>query len=68
MMNVLNAIVRSKKTWADKIRIAINWIIGIALASLAPIVNTEDGFIFAQSAWVLPTVALSFVLGEFSFF
>lgn len=64
MMNILNAIIRPKKTWGDKIRITINWAIGIALASLASIVNTEGGFKFAQSAWVLPTVALSFVLGE----
>lgn len=64
MMNILNAIIRPKKTWGDKVRITINWAIGIALASLASIVNTDSGFRFAQSAWVLPTVGLSFVLGE----
>ena len=65
MMTTLNAIIRPMRTWGEKARIAVNCAIGVALASLAAVVNTNAGFNFAQSAWVLPTVALSYVLGAF---
>jgi hypothetical protein len=38
---------------------------GVALCSVASIVQTKQGFLLAQSPWILPTVALSFVVGEF---
>lgn len=66
-MNALNFLSRPKPTRGDYGRMAINFVVGIALASLASIVNTEQGFKFAQSAWILPTVALAFILGEFRF-
>lgn len=44
-------------------RIGVDFVVGIALCSIASIVNTEGGFEFAQSAWILPTVALCFVFG-----
>jgi len=52
-------------TKGDRARIVIYFIFGTLLASLAATVNTDAGFAFAQSAWVLPTVALTFVFGEF---
>ncbi|OWP04586.1 hypothetical protein B2J93_4865 [Marssonina coronariae] len=62
LMNALNFLSRPKPTRGDYGRIAINFILGIGLASLASIVNTTQGFEYAQSAWILPTVALAFVL------
>jgi len=62
----LNFISRPRKTTADYIRIGVNFVIGTALCSIAGIVNTEKGFEFAQSAWILPTVALCFVFGALS--
>ncbi|APA11344.1 hypothetical protein sscle_07g061140 [Sclerotinia sclerotiorum 1980 UF-70] len=57
LMNILNVLSRPKMTRADKIRIAVNFVLSITLAGLAGISNTNSGFAFAQSAWVLPTVA-----------
>ncbi|PVH70065.1 hypothetical protein DL98DRAFT_554181 [Cadophora sp. DSE1049] len=51
-----------KSTRGDYSRMTMNFVVGIALASLASIVGTEQGLEFAQSAWILPTVALAFVL------
>jgi len=34
------------------------------MCGLAGIVNTEAGFDFAQSAWLLPSVALAFGVGK----
>ena len=65
LMNALNFISRQRPTRGDYSRMVINLVVGIALASLASIVDTEQGLEFAQSAWILPTVALAFVLGEF---
>ncbi|KAH6681676.1 bacterial low temperature requirement A protein-domain-containing protein [Halenospora varia] len=61
LMNVLNTISRPKTTKGDRIRIFIYFIFGVLLASLASLVTTDGGFGFAQSAMVLPTVALVFV-------
>lgn len=63
-MNILNLISRPKLKRGDSVRISLYFILGIVLASLAATVNTNVGFAFAQSAWVLPTVALTFVFGE----
>jgi hypothetical protein len=63
-MNMLNAFSRSNKARGDFFRIGINFLIGIGLCSVASMVKTEDGFKFAQSALILPSVALAFVLGE----
>jgi len=41
-----------------------NFVVGVALCAVAGIVQTPEGFRFAQSAWILPAVALTFVLGE----
>ncbi|CAD6443795.1 2a9b570c-7041-41a4-adcf-290909a1c915 [Sclerotinia trifoliorum] len=57
LMNILNILSRPKMTRADKIRIAVNFVLSITLAGLAGISNTNSGFAFAQSAWVLPIVA-----------
>jgi hypothetical protein len=62
-MNALNFISRSRKTTGDYMRIGINFVVGVGLCSIASIVRTEGGFEFAQSAWILPTVALCFVFG-----
>jgi hypothetical protein len=68
LLNILNAINRPNKTLGGKIRVGIVSIIGVGLASVAAVVNTNAGFAFAQSPWVLPTVALTFVVGMISFF
>ncbi|KAB8296737.1 hypothetical protein EYC80_002157 [Monilinia laxa] len=57
LMNILNTLSRPTMTRADKVRIAINFVLSFTLASLAGISKTETGFYFAQSAWVLPSVA-----------
>ncbi|KAA8568908.1 hypothetical protein EYC84_007885 [Monilinia fructicola] len=57
LMNILNALSRPTMTRADRIRIAINFVLSFTLVSLAGISKTEGGFYFAQSAWVLPSVA-----------
>lgn len=62
-MNALKY-VSTRKTKGDYICIGINVVVGVMLCSIAGIVNTESGFKFAQSAFILPTVALSFVFGE----
>lgn len=48
-------------------RIGVDFVIGAALCAIASIVNTDGGFEFAQSAWILPTVALCFMFGMFCF-
>jgi 4-hydroxybenzoate polyprenyltransferase len=53
-------------TKGDRIRIVVHFILGMVLALLAATVNTNAGFAFAQSAWVLPTVALTFIFGEWA--
>jgi phage tail protein X len=63
-MNILNVTSRPKTTKGDRIRIVVYFILGIVLALISATVNTNAGFAFAQSAWVLPTVALTFVFGE----
>lgn len=65
-MTTLSAIIRPQKRRADQALIALNLVLGLGLASLASIVNTQSGFNFAQSAWVIPTVALTFVFGKCS--
>ncbi|RDW90955.1 hypothetical protein BP5796_02120 [Coleophoma crateriformis] len=61
LMNILNFISLQQKTRGDRLRIVINGVVGIILASLASLANTNTGFEFAQSAWVLPTGAITFV-------
>lgn len=61
LMNALNFISRPRKTAGDYMRIGVDFVVGISLCSIASIVHTEGGFEFAQSAWILPTVALCFV-------
>lgn len=63
-MNALQLISRSKSTPYDNARVALNFLLGVGLASLASFVNTEDGMLYAQGVWILPTVAFAFVLGE----
>lgn len=63
-MNILNFINRPNPTKGDRTRMTVNAIVGVTLSSLAAIVNTEAGLEFAQSAWVLPVVAFTFVFGE----
>ncbi|KAI9640181.1 hypothetical protein NHQ30_011418 [Ciborinia camelliae] len=57
LMNILNLLSRPHPSRADKIRIAINFFLSITLTlvALAGFSNTEMGFVFAQSAGVLPT-------------
>jgi len=62
-MNILNLIIRPNKTRGDRVRVLIILVMGIVLASLAALVRSDAGFIFAESPWVLPTVALTFVVG-----
>ncbi|PBP26014.1 hypothetical protein BUE80_DR003085 [Diplocarpon rosae] len=62
LMNALNFLSRPKPTRGDYGRIFVNFVLGAGLASLASIVNTTEGFEYAQSPWILPTVALAFVL------
>ncbi|TVY85434.1 hypothetical protein LSUE1_G000472 [Lachnellula suecica] len=64
LMNVLNVASKPKMTKGDRIRIFVYFVLGIALASLAAVINTNIGWNFAQSAWVLPSVALIYVFGE----
>ncbi|KAF4625473.1 hypothetical protein G7Y89_g12696 [Cudoniella acicularis] len=61
LMNILNTISRPKMTKGDRVRIFFYFILGILLSSLAALVSSDSGFSFAQSAMVLPTVALVFV-------
>ncbi|KAI9054768.1 hypothetical protein LZ554_001917 [Drepanopeziza brunnea f. sp. 'monogermtubi'] len=62
LMNLLNLLSRTKPTRFDYVRIALTFVIGAALVSITGFVNTEEGFRFAQSAFILPTVGLAFVL------
>ncbi|KAH8663550.1 bacterial low temperature requirement A protein-domain-containing protein [Tricladium varicosporioides] len=61
LMNILNTISRPKTTRGDRIRICVYFVFGVLLASVASLVTTDTGFGSAQSAIVLPTVALVFV-------
>lgn len=63
-MNILHVISRWLKTKGDYGRVLINLAVGIGLISLAGVANTPDGILFAQSPWILPSVALSFFLGK----
>ncbi|KAL2061563.1 hypothetical protein VTL71DRAFT_6940 [Oculimacula yallundae] len=62
LMDALNFLSRPRPNRGDYIRMLINLIVGITLAAIASMVNTDQGFAFAQSALILPTVALAFVL------
>ncbi|KAJ5052123.1 uncharacterized protein L3040_001882 [Drepanopeziza brunnea f. sp. 'multigermtubi'] len=62
LMNALNFLSRTKPTRFDYARIAANFVIGAALVSITGFVNTSEGFRFAQSAFILPTVGFAFVL------
>ncbi|XMA16151.1 hypothetical protein WAI453_008942 [Rhynchosporium graminicola] len=62
LMDALNFLSRPKPTRGDYSRMLINLLVGVTLAFIATIVNTTEGFKFAQSPWILPTVALAFVL------
>lgn len=63
-MNILNVISRAKMSKGDYVRVSIFFFIGILLSALALTVGNTTGFEFAQSAWVLPTVAIAFVFGK----
>ena len=63
-MNILNYINLPKKARRDRSRILVNSFVGVVLCLLATIVNTNSGFNFARSTWVLPTVAFTLFSGS----
>ncbi|KAH8586660.1 hypothetical protein B0O99DRAFT_643924 [Bisporella sp. PMI_857] len=60
MLSLLKATIQPNLDKRNLIRIAIHCMCGIVLAALASSIKTGVGLIYAQSTWVLPTVALSF--------
>ncbi|CAG8983789.1 hypothetical protein HYALB_00006754 [Hymenoscyphus albidus] len=59
LMNTLNVISRAHMTKGDYFRVTVYFSTGILLSGVASTVTNTKGFEFAQSPWVLPTVAIA---------
>ncbi|KAL3420975.1 hypothetical protein PVAG01_07420 [Phlyctema vagabunda] len=63
VMDILNTISHPNSSRRERARLVTNAILGLGLCLVAATARSEAGLSFAQSAWVLPTVALTFVSG-----
>lgn len=64
LMNTLRILANVPKTTMDYLRTAFIFLVGIGTTVVASMVNTPQGFEYAQSALILPSVAGLYLMGK----